>query len=401
MSETIYQVKGRQYSADSPALQAVLRDIYGSAERPRCMCVEGGVDMYVARHTYMVVKRMPGTGPQHHVTCESYEPDAEQSGLGALMGQAVIDQNPELVEVRLGFPLGYRAGKPIAPGEGGQAAEVKVSQGAMSLRALLHFLFERAGFNRWYPQMEGKRNQNVIHKYLTSAASEIQTKGLRLNERLLVPEAFAEARQAEQSAARRRKLATLYTSNGREQPFALVIGEFKSADECASGRKLFIRHMPETPLFIENKAWDRVQKQYGTMFNALELGLKPSPRLMMAMLVYARTERAFHIDTATCMLTSHQWIPLEGTHEIELIETLVRQRRAFAKPLRYDAASVGQFANALLLDTNDAPTPLHIISPFTNERDRRAKDKLLAASDGVWVWQTDEPFPDLPERRSR
>jgi hypothetical protein len=41
----------------------------------------------------------------------------------------------------------------------------------MSLRALLHFLYERAGFNRWYPAMEGRRNQGVLHKYLCEAAS--------------------------------------------------------------------------------------------------------------------------------------------------------------------------------------------------------------------------------------
>ena len=34
----------------------------------------------------------------------------------------------------------------------------------MSLRAVVHFLFERVGFNGWYPAMEGKRTQAVMHK---------------------------------------------------------------------------------------------------------------------------------------------------------------------------------------------------------------------------------------------
>ena len=47
----------------------------------------------------------------------------------------------------------------------------------MSLHALMHFLFERAGFNRWSPAMEGKRNQGVLHKYLMNAAEDVMVKG--------------------------------------------------------------------------------------------------------------------------------------------------------------------------------------------------------------------------------
>lgn len=28
----------------------------------------------------------------------------------------------------------------------------------------MHFLFDRADFNRWYPGMAGKRNEHVLHK---------------------------------------------------------------------------------------------------------------------------------------------------------------------------------------------------------------------------------------------
>jgi hypothetical protein len=47
--------------------------------------------MYVARHRQFVVKRMPGTGKQHQPRCASYEPDAQQSGLGELMGEAIVE----------------------------------------------------------------------------------------------------------------------------------------------------------------------------------------------------------------------------------------------------------------------------------------------------------------------
>jgi hypothetical protein len=53
----------------------------------------GGVEMYVARHSLFVVKRMPDSGSTHHPGCPSYEPEARQSGLGELVGEAVLESS--------------------------------------------------------------------------------------------------------------------------------------------------------------------------------------------------------------------------------------------------------------------------------------------------------------------
>jgi hypothetical protein len=50
----------------------------------------------------------------------------------------------------------------------------------LGLRDLVHLLLQRAGFNRWYPRMEGKRTWYVVRKRLMLAAREIETKGVRL-----------------------------------------------------------------------------------------------------------------------------------------------------------------------------------------------------------------------------
>lgn len=86
-AESAYLVEGRRYRGDSPALQAALSGVYGTDERPRCLCAAQGIEMYVARHAQLVIKRMPGTGPAHHPSCPSYEAPASESGLGSCSGR--------------------------------------------------------------------------------------------------------------------------------------------------------------------------------------------------------------------------------------------------------------------------------------------------------------------------
>ncbi len=123
--------------------------------------------MYVAKHGYYVIKRMPQTSHRRHPSCPSYEPEWGQSGLGALMGEAVIERSADSVETRLDFPFARFPGRGVTRREPETPAKITAPRQRMSLRALMHLLFERAGFNRWVPAMAGKRNQGVLHKYLT------------------------------------------------------------------------------------------------------------------------------------------------------------------------------------------------------------------------------------------
>ena len=398
MDEQYFFIKGATYSVADTRLQDVLARIYETPERPRCMCVRGGVEMYVAKHRQYVVKRMPGTGNKHRPTCASYEPEYGQSGLGELMGESVIERSPELVELRVDFPLARAPGKAIPRGEPAQPAEVCAPRHRMSLRAVMHYLFERAGFNRWYPAMEGKRSQAVIHKYLMEAAAEIEMKGARLLDRLYVPEQFREERKAEIAERRRKKLSILLSPEDDVRfRMALVLGEFKEADASAFGRKVWIKHMPDAPLFIDNKAWERIERAYGDILEARDADTKSPQRVVVCALVYAKREHVYQIDTASFMLATENWIPIEGTHEAGLIEALTEQKRCFMKPLRYDARTTAQFPNALLLDTGDNPFPLHILSGFMNPKDRAAKERTIKANgEGCWVWRVDKAIPLLP-----
>jgi len=390
-----FTIKSRVIGADDPQLQEALALVHDTLERPRCLCMPGGVEMYVARHSLFVVKRMPGSGSAHHPGCPSYEPEAQQSGLGELLGEAVLETEPGQVELRVDFPWTRVMGHSVPRGEAQEVAEVGVPQRRMSLRALMHFLFERARFNRWSPAMAGKRNQGVLRKYLLEAAEEITVKGVPLAERLYVPEPFSESGKAEAAQRRREKLAVLGQRDG-QTPLAVVIGEYKASEATAQGHRVWIRHMPDAPLLIAGRAWERIERVFAPLFEARDADIRHSVRLVMAALICARREHTYEIDSVSLMLTSEQWIPIEGVHELPLINALVAQQRRFVKPLRYDARSTAPFPNALLLDTGPSPVPLHVLSVFMNPKERAVKEKAIArVGEMAWVWSTDQAMPSL------
>src|ERR1700674_640595 len=233
------------------------------------MCVRGGIEMYVAKHRQYVVKRMPDSGHRHHATCGSYEPELGQSGLGELIGESIIEHSPESVELRVDFPLARVPGRAFLRRAAQEPAEINAPRHRMSLRAVMHFLFQRAGFNRWYPAMEGKRTQGVMQKYLLEAADGIQTKGVTLSERLYVPEQFHEEHKSEIAERRRSKLAVLQSPEDDVQfKMALVLGEYKCEEASPLGRKIWLKHMPDAPLFIDAKTWDRIERAYGNLLEA-------------------------------------------------------------------------------------------------------------------------------------
>ena len=401
MEGSRYFVRGCTFDGADAALQDALAQVYESSERPRCMCVPGGVEMYVAKHADFVIKRMPGTGQRHHPICDSFEPEAALSGLGELIGEAIVEHAPEQVELRTAFPLARVAGRPVAHGElTDDPASISAPRKRMSLRAVLHFLYDRAGFNRWYPAMDGRRSQAVICRFLTAAARGVIVKGGTLEERLFVPEQFRVAQAEEIGARRRRKLAMLASPDADLQfKMAILIGQLTGVEATAYGRRMTIKHLPDVPLYIDNKAWEKAERGYQTILQAADADVEHKPRIVMAALIYAKREHTYQVDVLTLMLVTDQWIPLDGLYELALVEALQRQGRVFIKPLKFDAKSAASFPNVLLLDAGAAPVPMHVLSPFMDPKDRAIKEKVIkAVGASAWSWETDKDMPELPGR---
>ncbi len=215
MDEQRYLINGRIFAAHDPGLQEALARVHGTPARPRCLCIAEGVEMYVSKFSDFVIKRMPETGGEHRPTCPSYELPANESGLGEVLGEAIIERGQEGVELRLDFPLTRRVGRSFAAASPQSPAEVTVVRKALSLRGLLHYLWERAGFNRWYPRMQGKRSYWVLRKFLLHASEEVETKGLRLAERVFIPENFSREQAAEIAQTPTKRLSILLSPDRR------------------------------------------------------------------------------------------------------------------------------------------------------------------------------------------
>lgn len=405
-----YDVDGVRLRPDDPAWQHALERAYATSAQPLCLCRPGGIPMYIARYQQFVVKRLPDTGHQHHPACPSWEPPPGQSGLGEVLGEAVIERAPDRVEVRLDFPLTRRLGRPVGPGDPSAVrTEVAAPRRRLGLRGLAHLLLQRAGFNRWYPRMQGKRTWYVVRKHLMAAAHEIETKGVRLADFLLIPEPFS-LEDAAAIARRRARSMAILSSPAEDVQFRLmlVMSELKEFSATDIDYRIVLRHMPDCPLYMEQKAGERFKKVFECEYEAwvhqrsAEQAGQADPgrlRFLFCGLIYAKREGVYFVDTATLVVLCATWIPLDQPYEQLLVDALVRQERRFLKPLRFESKQGAAFPNVVLLDTGDAGTPLDILTPFMSDRDRSTKQLAISRrSPPGWHWnmQGEQEPPPLP-----
>jgi hypothetical protein len=366
--------------------------------------------MYIAQYEEFIVKRLPDSGHNHHPTCSSYEPPPSESGLGEVLGEAIIERGPDRVEVRFDFPLTRRPGRTVGPGDRDAGrTEVAAHRRRLGLRGLAHLLLQRAGFNRWYPRMQGKRSWYIVRKHLIAAAQEIETRGICLANILLIPEPFSLDDAAVIASRRRRAMAGLQSPDLDAQfRLMLVMSELKEFSATDVDHRIVLRHMPDCPLFMERKAGERFKKVFECEFEAWAHRRSAEQaghadctglRFLFCGLIYAKREGLYFVDTATLVMLSPTWIPLDHPYEQLLIDELVRQERRFLKPLRFESKQGASFPNAVLLDTGDAETSLDIVTPFMSDRDRGLKQRALAkraARGWVWDMQTQQEPPPLP-----
>ena len=402
MDEQRFLINGRIFAADDPGLQEALARVYGTPARPRCLCVDEGVEMYVSKFSEFVIKRMPETGAEHQPTCPSYELPPSDSGLGEVLGEAIIERGPEGVELRLNFPLTRRTGRSFAIADREPPVEITVARKQLSLRGLLHYLGERAGFNRWYPRTQGKRSYWVQRTFLLQACEEVETKGLRLAERVFLPESFSKDRAAE-IARRRDEALSMLLSRGPGLHFKLMIaiGELKELRATTLGYELVLKHLPDCAFYLDREAGERTKRAFESELLAWSAG---RVKLIAACLVRAKREHLYQIESLTLMMTSSQWIPLDHACEKDVVDKLVAEQRAFLKPLRYEAKHTGKFQNVLLLDAGEQPVALDVLSPFLTDQERAAKASAIAARNPKgWAWDTAQGMvmPELTPQAGR
>ncbi len=396
---SLFMVGGRRLEAGAPAFADAIAAAHADRVRPRCLCLVEGVEMYVARlagtNDDFIVKRMPGTGSQHAPDCPSYEPPPEASGLGQVLGTA-IQEDPATGEtaLRLGFSMSKLGSRATQPAPGSPSDSVASDGTRLSLRGLLHYLWDQAELTRWHPGFAGKRSWGTVRRQLLMAAQNKLARGEALRSRLYIPEPFSVDQRDAINARRIAQWSQAVAAAGKPQRLMLLIAEVKEIVPARYGHKAVIKHVPDQAFALDAPLYRRL----GRRFEA-ELALWGSADNvhMVVIATFGVSDAGIPtIAEMSLMPVTPQWLPVEDSFERQLVERLVAQQRFFIKGLRYDLRCDQCVAAATLTDTGSTGQLLFLVRPG-QEGTAELEGMIDPGAPPAWTWRpASEALPQLP-----
>lgn len=393
-----YTFRAGTFSTTDPQWAEIVAAAYEAHERPICACAEGKPSMAIALHNGdFYLRRLPGTGLAHDPQCPSYEPPIELSGLGELRGSALLPQADGTVDLKLGFSLSVGSGrKGPTPGEKKEPITAKATRAKLSLRALLHHLWEQAELTIWHPSMTGKRNWFIVRREILAAAQQSMVQKAPLTERLFVPETWRKDAQDQLSAHRRQFMIELRKMAKSGEAVGMVLAPLNAIEHGASADRLILKHLRDFPFKLEKKLTEK--------FNRVSAGdielcdMTPESRLIV-LATFAHTETGVpEILELASMAVDARWLPFATTRELALADALAGRR--WKKSLLYSLEQDAPKATAVLLDTEN---PVALYAPregISDEAMSRMKEAAEAGAYEAWFWPPDTAvMPQLPPRR--
>ncbi|WP_454858662.1 DUF1173 family protein [Rhizobium binxianense] len=285
-----------------------------------------------------------------------------------------------------------------APAASGAAepGDVRTDGARLSLKALLHYLWDRAEFNRWRPAMAGRRNWAVVRKFLLEAAATSTTKGKALSDALYIPEMFDPEREDAIAGRRAAFISKAVHVDGNRRSLAILIGEVKEIAAARMGTKLIIKHSPRFPFMLADDVHRRMSKVF-----ARELALwdaSPESHLIAAATFGVGVSGIASVEAVALMVVNERWIPFESRYEATLIETLAKHGAGFVKGLRYNLALAQPMASVVLRQEGRQPVAMYIVPDDADAGYREALDLMVAErAVASWVWDiASGSMPDLP-----
>lgn len=388
-----YSIGGQNYQPSDPKLNEALASAYGSAARPLCMCRGKGVEMYIAKvGKLFVIKRMPHSGAQHSAACESYEPPPELSGAGEVMGGAIqTNVDDGLTTIKFDFALAKTGGRAAPAPSGTEHDSVRTDGKKLTLRGTLHYLLDEAGLTRWSPAMEGKRSWYVVRKYLLEAASDKVAKGSPVSDLLYIPESFDLNKKDELARRRLSVFTQLSKASGTTRRLMMIVGEVKEIGDARFGKKMLVKHMPDTPMMMNDDLYKRLVKRFENELMLWEGN--PASHLLVVGTFGVSGAGVASLEEASLVLANENWIPYESVDELMLLTELGKQRRKFTKGLRYNLPSSAPLATVVLSDTEN-PVAMYIMpygatDQYTKEIGQLIEESALQS----WKWETADPIP--------
>lgn len=395
----VYEVGGQAYAVDSREFADVVAEAQASHRRLRCMCREAGVEMYVARLAQAqggyIVKRMPDTGWRHATHCPSFAPPATTSGLGQLLGSAILeDPAAGTTTLKLGFALSRMPGRAVTAAAAAGGNSVRSDGVTLSLRGLLHYLWDQAELTRWHPGFAGKRSWGTVRSQLLRAAGQLIARREPLRTRLYIPEPFSLDQREALNTRRLAAWSCAVAEPAGSVALMLLIAEVKEIVPARYGFKAVVKHLPDQAFTIDESLYRRL----GRSFEA-ELALWATGEdVHMVMIATFGVNGGVPAVQELCLMpVTRQWLPVDDGFGKRLVDKLVAEGRAFTRSLPYELPAQVPLTFAVLSDCGELPTTLGIV-----RADQALPDEGVPEGDPVaagWLWHAHlEPLPALPVR---
>ncbi|HEY8881422.1 MAG TPA: DUF1173 domain-containing protein, partial [Roseateles sp.] len=362
-ASSIYEVGGKSYAVDSREFADVVAEAQVSHRRLRCMCRAGGVEMYVARLAQAqggyIVKRMPDTGWRHAVDCPSYAPPSTSSGLGQLLGSAILeDPVAGTTTLKLGFPLSRMPGRAVIAGAAAGGVSVRSDGVTLSLRGLLHYLWDQAELTRWHPGCVGKRSWGTVRSQLIRAASQLVARREPLRTRLYVPEPFSLEQREAINSRRLAAWSCAVAEPAGSVAFMLLVAEVKEIVPARYGFKAVVKHVPDQAFMMDESLYRRL----GRSFEAeLALWATGEDVHMVMIATFGVNAGVPTIQELCLMPVTRQWLPVDDGFGKQLVDKLVAEGRTFTRSLPYELPAKVALTFAVLSDCGELPTTLSIL----------------------------------------
>lgn len=353
-----YRLAGQLVDPTTRAGQAALEAAHRAHTRPRCFCVAEDVLMYIAHvGGRFVVKRMPGSGPVHAVTCASHAPADPAAPRRRAGRRRLVRPGDRRTCLRLGFGLsvGDRGGG--GPQRGAGVGDVPGSPARLGLRALLDYLWDESDLVSWSPGMAGARGWPVLSWRLRQVAADTQVAGHCLLDRLYLPEPFRLDRKAAIAARRAAAWRAATTPPGAARQLMLLIAEVKAIGPARYGHKLTLKHLPDAPLFLDEHLHRWASERFAReidMWHAHERG----HLVVIATVAVGRGGSATARELAL-MPTTQWWHPYDNPRARALLDAAVAQRRRFRVAVR-GARTAATAPPVLVLTDTRLSTPLFL-----------------------------------------
>lgn len=285
------------------------------------------------------------------------------------------------------------------PTAGGDSDSVASSGTKLSLRGLLHYLWDQAELTRWQPGFAGRRTWSTVRRHLLQAAENKIARGDSLRKRLYIPEAFSVDQRDALNARRVAQWSQAIAVPGKPQRLMLLIAEVKEIVPARYGFKALLKHVPDQAFALDEQLYRRLGRRFESEL-AFWGAADDIHMVTIATFSVAATGIPTIVELSLMPVTRH-WLPVEDGYEKHLIERLVADGRSFVKGLRYNLGAESALASATLIDCEGSAPLLFIVHARIEDiEDGGRYLQVCDPSVPVWQWSPSrEAMPALPPRQ--